>query len=76
MLIVGLLLFQSRVPKEGDQENQVIEWICTFPQLNTFTYFELNYILKNLIYPSIFSCALWMSRMIDENPNIVIRSRL
>lgn len=41
-----------------------------------FTYFELNYILKHLVYPSIFSSALWMSRMIDENPATIVKFRL
>jgi len=36
----------------------------------------LYYILKHFVYPAIFSAALWMSRMIDENPGIVVRARL
>ena len=32
--------------------------------------------MKNLIYPSIFSAALYMSRMIDENPNLVVKFKL
>lgn len=68
MLVFGTMQFYMRVPREGAEENQVIKLVDQLKFTYGFTYFELNYILKHLIYPSIFSMALWMSRMIDENP--------
>jgi len=65
-----------RVPKEGLEENSLIQYVSKMPMLYGFTYFELIYIMKHLIYPSIFSAALWMSRMIDENPNFTVRFKL
>lgn len=41
-----------------------------------FTYFEIVFIMKHLIYPNIFSAALGMSRMIDENPNARVQFKL
>lgn len=44
--------------------------------LQGFTFFEIHYIIKHLIYPNIFSTALWVSRMIDEDPNLTVRYKL
>lgn len=44
--------------------------------LKDFTLFELSFLVRSIIYPAIFQSALHMSRMIDLNPNIAIKSRL
>lgn len=76
LLIFASLSFQLKVPKEGDEENQVVQWVDRLDFLRGFSYFEISYILRNIIYPSIFQSALHMSRMIDVNPNNTVRTRL
>lgn len=81
MVIVSLLFFatitfQLKAPKEGDDENSLIMLVNKLPTLNSFTFFELSYIVKSIIYPMVFQAALFMSRMIDLDPLIQIRATL
>ena len=46
------------------------------PFLNSFTYFELAYVLKHIIYPALFNTVLNISRLIDVEPSIEFKRRL
>jgi hypothetical protein len=47
-----------------------------FGLLNFLTYFELNYLVKNAIYPNLYHMALHMSRLIDVAPEHQLRNML
>ena len=65
------------MPKEVNQdENEVIRFVNMLPFLNNITYFELSYILKHTIYPSLFNTVLNISRVIDVEPAIEFKRRL
>lgn len=72
MLLTGTLMFQLKIPKEGENENAVVEFVSQISWLKGLTLFEIHFIIKSLIFPEVFSAALWMSRLIDTNPNQVI----
>ena len=77
MTICSLLIFASasvqlKLPKEGD-DNTIIQIVKWLSGLDVYTYFEINYLLKTVIYPNIFHSALHMSRLIDVAPDDVLR---
>jgi hypothetical protein len=43
---------------------------------NQFTYFEINYLVKSIVYPNLFHSFLHMSRMVDVAPEIELRGKL
>lgn len=52
-----------KMPKEVNQdENIVIQIVNAIPYLNHLCYFEISYILKTVIYPSLFNTVLNVSR--------------
>ena len=66
-----------RVPKEGgNDENAIIKLINGVPLLNGWCYFEINYVLKSVIYPGLFHMALHISRMIDVAPEVALKVKL
>ena len=82
MVIGSLLIFattsvQLRMPKEGgNPENAIIQLVDKIPFFNKLCYFEINYILKSVIYPGLFHMALHISRMIDVAPEIELKVKL
>lgn len=76
LLIFATVAFELKVPKESDEENQVVRIANRISILKSFTLFEISYIIRSIIYPCIFQAALHMSRMIDIDPKIKIKSRL
>lgn len=76
LLFFASIAFQLKVPKEGDEENSIVGYVNSIGYLKNFTLFELSFLVRNVIYPAIFQMALHMSRMIDVNPNIAIKSKL
>lgn len=46
------------------------------PFLNRFCYFEINYILKNVIYSSLFNAILHISRLTDVNPELALKAKV
>jgi hypothetical protein len=70
LLFFATITFQLKAPKEGDEENYIIKLTNSIPALDSFTFFELSYIVKSIIYPVVFQAALFMSRMIDLDPLI------
>lgn len=66
LLVFASFVVQVRMPKEGRDENQSIQLINSIPFLNRFCLFELTFMVKTLIYPNIFHCALHISRLIDK----------
>ena len=76
LLFFATITFQLKAPKEGDEENYIIKLTNSIPALDSFTFFELSYIVKSIIYPVVFQAALFMSRMIDLDPLIQIRAIL
>mgnify|MGYP001047731343 FL=1 len=64
------------MPKEGTSENHVINFVDKLGFLNFLTYFELNYLVKNAIYPNLYHMALHMSRLIDVAPEHLLRNML
>lgn len=76
LLIFATLAIQLKLPKEGDKENSIIGGVKVLRSLDGFTYFELNFIIKQIVYPSIFSMALNVSRMVDMDPASVIKNNL
>ena len=80
MTITSLLIFASlsvqlKMPREGPEENVVIEMVKQMVFLNKFTYFEINYLVKSIVYPNLYHSFLHMSRMVDVAPEIALRSR-
>ena len=39
-------------------------------------FFEINYIMKTVMYPGLFHCALHISRMIDVAPEVELKVKL
>ena len=82
-MTIGLLLIftystvQLKMPKEVHaQENVVIQTVISLPFLNRFTYFEIAYILKTVLYPSLFNLTLNISRVIDVEPILEFKRRI
>jgi len=67
-LIFATISVQLKIPKEGTSENHVINIVDKLGFLNFLTYFELNYLIKNAIYPNLYHMALNMSGLIDVVP--------
>ena len=76
LLIAATVCVYLKLPKEGGQENELIQLVDKISFFDGFTYFELNFILKTLVYPAIFSMAMNVSRMVDIDPQNVIRVNL
>ena len=65
------------MPKEvNSDENFVIQVVDRLPFLNNFCYFEIAFILKNILYPSLFNLTLNISRIIDVEPIIEFKRRI
>ena len=76
LLIAATVCVYLKLPKEGNQENDLILWVDTVRWLDDFTYFELNFVLKTIVYPAIFSMAMNVSRLVDIDPQNVVRINL
>lgn len=46
------------------------------PFLNRYCYFELGYVLRIVLYPSLFNLTLNISRVIDVEPIIEFKRRI
>ena len=82
-MTIGLLLVftystvQLKMPKEvNSEENIIIQIVDMLPFLNRFCYFELAYVLKIVLYPSLFNLTLNVSRIIDVEPIIEFKRRI
>ena len=65
------------MPKEvNSDENFVIQVVDRLPFLKNFCYFEIAFILKNILYPSLFNLTLNISRIIDVEPIIEFKRRI
>lgn len=82
MVIGSLIIFattsvQLRTPLEGgNEENAVIQLFNRMSFLNKYCFFEINYIMKSVLYPGLFHMALHISRMIDVAPEVELKGRL
>lgn len=76
LLVFATISVQLKMPKEGTSENHVINFVDKLGFLNFLTYFELNYLVKNAIYPNLYHMALHMSRLIDVAPEHLLRNML
>ena len=82
MVIGTLIVFASvsvqlRVPKEGgNDENAIIKLIDWIPFLNSWCYFEINYVMKSVLYPGLFHMALHVSRILDVAPEAALKQKL
>lgn len=82
MTIGSLLTFifmavQLKMPKEVNaEENVVIQLINLCKPLRHLTYFELGYILKVIIYPSLFNTTMNIARIIDVEPTQLFKLKL
>lgn len=81
MTISTLILFatisvQLKMPRLGTTETQVVQLVNRIPFLDRFCYFEINYLIKSIIYGGIFNAILHISRMIDVNPEIAMKAKI
>ena len=77
MLTFAYLTVELRMPKEiNADENIVIQGVNYLPFLNHLTYFELGFVLKTVIYPSLFNTSLNISRLIDVEPLIEFKKKM
>ena len=81
MTIATLLFFatvsvQLKMPRSGNQESQVIQAVNALPFLDKFCYFEINFIIKSIMYGSLFNAILHISRMIDVDPEIALKGKI
>jgi len=77
LILFGYSCVQLKMPKEvNEDENEIIKFVNMLPFLNGFTFFEINYVLKHIIYPSLFNTVLNISRVIDVEPAIEFKRRL
>ena len=59
-----------KMPKEANSdENVVIQAVNALFFFDKYCYFEVAFILKNLVYPSLFNTTLNISRLIDVEPS-------
>ena len=68
LIVFSMASIQLKMPTEGSQENWFIQLINKVPFLDRFCYFEINYMIKKIVYSNIFNCILHISRISDENP--------
>jgi len=82
MTIASLITFvyisvNLKLPQESPGvENIVIETVKKIPFLKNMTYFELQYLISNVLYPGIFHMALHISRAVDMPPEIALKACL
>ena len=66
-----------KMPKEVNlDENIVIQAVNFLPFLNQYCYFEIGYILKSVIYPSLFNTVLNVARLIDVEPLLEFKAKM
>ena len=82
-MTIGLLIaftymtVQLKMPKEVNaDENIVIQLVNQLPFLNKYCYFEIAFLLKNTLFPSLFNMTLNVSRIIDVEPIIEFKRRI
>ena len=75
LLIFATISVQLKMPKETS-ENTVINTVNKVHILDYFTYFELNYLIKQVLYPNLFHMILHMSRLIDLQPEAHLKNTL
>lgn len=68
MLFFGWVIFSLKEPIEGEEENQVVEFVSSLDFAKEYTIFEIVYILKRVVFPAFYQMALNMSRVFDTNP--------
>ena len=76
LLIFATIAFSLKEPREGDDDNSVVKFINDSELFADLTFFELSYLVKSVVFPSIFQMALHMSRMVDKNPLEGLQMRL
>lgn len=74
-MTIGILIsfiyvtVQLKMPKEvNSDENVVIQTINSLPFLNKYCYFEIAFLLKNMLFSSLFNMTLNISRIVDVEP--------
>ena len=82
-MTIGLLIaftyvtVQLKMPKEVNaDENVVIQIVNHLPFLNRYCYFEIAFLLKNTLFPSLFNMTLNISRIIDVEPILEFKRRI
>lgn len=82
-MTIGLLLIftystvQLKMPKEVNaEENIIIQLVDMLPFLSRFCYFELAFVLRTVLYPSLFNLTLNVSRIVDVEPIIEFKRRI
>ena len=77
LLLFSYLIVQLKMPKEAMQEeNIVIQAANAIPYVKDFTYFEIVYMLKSVLYPSIFQLVLRISSQVDVEPTAKFKEGL
>lgn len=76
MLSFGFVVFSLKEPVEGDEPNQVVSFVSSLGLVKDLTLFEVAYILKRVFYPNVFQFSLHVSRVFDNNPDLVLQNKL
>ena len=82
-ITIGLLIAFSyatvslKLPKEvNEAENLIIQFFDWVPFCGNYCYFEIAYLLKIVLYPSLFNMTLNVSRIIDIEPSLEFKMRI
>jgi hypothetical protein len=76
LIVFAFCSVQLKMPKQGDQESWVVTMINSVPLLDRFCYFEINYMLKSILYSNLFNSILHISRISDVNPKIALKQQI
>lgn len=82
-ITIGLLIAFSyatvslKLPKEvNEAENIIVQIFDYVPFCGNYCYFEIAYLLKIVLYPSLFNMTLNVSRIIDIEPSLEFKMRI
>lgn len=76
LIVFSMASIQLKLPQQGSQESWFIQVVNRVPFLDRFCFFEINYMIKKIVYGNIFNCILHISRISDVNPKVALKASI
>jgi len=75
LLVFSMTSVSLKMPQQ-EQEGWFFQTIGKISFLDSFCYFEINYIIKKVLYSNMFNSILHISRISDINPEIALKEQI
>lgn len=72
LLVFSYMSVQLKMPKEVNQDENVVIKLMNWLPLDNYCYFEIAHLVK-MIYPSLFNLTLNISRLVDAEPSLLFK---